>query len=74
MTEAGKVAAPLLDVSPTANPPVGAGDVSVSVPIEFKPPRMLAGLSERLVKVGALIVSVALAEEEFKRAVIVAET
>ena len=59
VTVAGRVAFELLDVKPTLRPPVGAGPVSVTVPVEGLPPITVLGETLTLVTVGGLIVSVA---------------
>jgi len=45
VTLAGTLAAPLSLVSSTCAPPVGAGPLSITVPIEEDPPLTLVGLS-----------------------------
>ena len=63
VTEAGTVAADvLLDVRLTTNPPTGAAELSVTVPVELPiPPVTDVGLSDTAVNVGGLTVSVAVA-------------
>ncbi len=71
VTVAGTVALVLLELKLTLTPPVAAGPVSVTVPVEGEPPCTDVGLSERLTNVGRLIVSVAVLEVPFSVAVIV---
>ena len=58
MTFAFTVAAPLLLPSATSAPPVGAGPVSVAVPVTGASPATVAGETEIVVKVAALTVRV----------------
>ena len=46
VTSGGTLAAPLLLESATCAPPVGAGPLNVTVPVEEFPPATLAGFSE----------------------------
>lgn len=59
-TDARTVAEASLDVRLTVMPPVGAGPLSVIVPVEEVPPVTVAGLRATVVTVGALIVRGAL--------------
>ena len=47
VTLGGTLAAPLLLESATCAPPVGAGPLNVTVPVEEFPPATLVGFSER---------------------------
>ena len=58
VTAAGTVAAPLSLLSDTADPPAGAGPLSVTVPVELTPPLTLVGLKLRVTKAGGITVSV----------------
>jgi len=58
ITEAGVDAVLTLLVSFTVSPPVGAIDELVTVPIALFPPMTLEGLTDKLARVGALMVSV----------------
>jgi len=59
VTEAGSVAAELLDVSLTTTPDEAAAPVRVTVPVLPLPPITEVGLTETLATVGALITNVA---------------
>lgn len=59
VTDAWTVAEVLLDERETTSPPVGAGPLSVAVPVDEVPPVTVVGESVMLVKVGALMVNVA---------------
>ena len=59
--------------SDTAAPPLEAGPLSVTVPVEVPMPAIVAGLSVRPVRIGAVTVRLAVADEPFADAVIVAE-
>lgn len=50
-----------LEAKPTVRPPVGAGPLIVTVPVEEAPPRTEVGLTDTAVAIGALTVSVAVA-------------
>src|SRR5258706_10390483 len=52
VTLAGTLAAPLLLESATCAPPVGAGPLNVTVPVEGFPPATLVGFSESEERVG----------------------
>ena len=52
VTLGGTLAAPLLLESATCAPPVGAGPVNVTVPVEEFPPVTLVGFSESEERVG----------------------
>ena len=52
VTLEGTLAAPLLLESATCAPPVGAGPLNVTVPVEGFPPATLVGFSEREERVG----------------------
>jgi len=53
VTVPGTVADELLDASATTRPPVGAGPLSVTVPVEETPPATVVGLSVTEVVTGA---------------------
>jgi hypothetical protein len=72
-TLAGTVAGPAL-LSVTAIPPVGAGPLSVTVPVEEPPPSTAVGLSVSPAMTGGLIVRTAVFETAPRVAVIVGET
>lgn len=74
VTEDGTLALVLLDESGTAIPPLGAGPDRVTVPVDPVPPVTAAGLTVRLLRDGALIVSAAVFELPPMAAVIVALT
>ena len=59
VTLAGVCAAELLSDRLTTTPPVGAGPVKVTVPVEEFPPTKLVGLRLRVESVGAAMVRVA---------------
>jgi hypothetical protein len=59
VTVAGTVALVELEARDTAAPPVAAGPLRVTVPVEDVPPVTLLGLTATLESVGVLIVSVA---------------
>lgn len=61
VTLAGVVAAALLDESDTTSPPVPAGPLSVTVPVELIPPITVEGATETLVSDAGLMVRVAFA-------------
>ena len=52
VTLGGMLAAPLLLESATCAPPVGAGPLNVTVPVEEFPPATLVGFSESEERVG----------------------
>ena len=52
VTLGGALAAPLLLESATCAPPVGAGPLNVTVPVEEFPPATLVGFSESEERVG----------------------
>ena len=52
VTSGGTLAAPLLLESATCAPPVGAGPLNVTVPVEEFPPATLVGFSESEERVG----------------------
>ena len=52
VTFGGTLAAPLLLESATCAPPVGAGPLNVTVPVEEFPPATLVGFSESEERVG----------------------
>ena len=52
VTPGGTLAAPLLLESATCAPPVGAGPLNVTVPVEEFPPATLVGFSESEERVG----------------------
>ena len=58
VTVVGGVADGVLLESPTTIPPVGAGELIVTVPTLLAPPLTEVGFRERLVRVGGWIVSV----------------
>jgi len=74
VTVAGTVAEDRLLDSEITNPPVGAGDVMLTVPVLDLPPFTELGLSDKAFRAGAKIVRVAVAEAPFKPALIVAAT
>lgn len=71
VTEAGKVALVLLEVSVTTWPPVGAGPVKVTVPVDDAPPTKDVGERATLLTAGDVMVSIAVEELEPIVAVIV---
>lgn len=73
VTEAGTVAAALLDVSVTTRPPAGAADDKVTVPVLDAPPATDVGFNVTDVSVGAVIVRLAVWETPESVAVIVAD-
>ena len=73
VTVANTVAEGVLLESVTLNPPDGAGLLSFTVPTELAPPATVLGTRINEVRVGALIVRVALADPAFSVAVIVAD-
>ena len=62
VTLVGTVALVLLDDRETTRPPVGAGVLTVTVPVEGLPPTTEVGETVRLESVGGVIVNVALTE------------
>lgn len=60
VTLAGVCACGLLEPRVTATPPLGAGPLSVTVPIEALPPTTVVGERDRPTKSGGVTVSVAL--------------
>lgn len=70
---AGGTAQMSLEESSTSTPPVGAGPLSVTVPVEALPPRTLGGDSERPTRTDGLIERLADTELPFTVAVIVAD-
>lgn len=72
VTLAGVVAAELLSDKVTTIPPVGAGPVKVTVPVEDVPPVTLAGFIDTVEIAGALTVSAAVLLTPLNEAVIVA--
>ena len=73
LTEVGGTAEVLLLESLTAMPPVGAGPLSVTVPVEEAPPVTAVGLRLSDTSEGGLIVSVADIDPDGSFPVIVAE-
>ncbi len=71
VTEAGTVAEVELLLRATVRPPVGAAALMDAVPVEEVPPVTLVGARFRPVRVGAVMVKVAVAEAPFAVAVIV---
>lgn len=59
VTVAGTVAVELLDVSATAVPPVGAGPLKVTVPVEVEPPVTVVGERVKDTRAAGVIVRVA---------------
>jgi hypothetical protein len=72
VTDAGKVALELPDVSVTTMPPAGAAPVRVTVPVDGDPPVTAVGASTTLDSCGAVIVRVAVFATAPRVAVIVA--
>ena len=72
VTVDGTVAAELFDARETTNPPVGAAEVSVTVPVEFEPPETVVGDNVRPCSDGGFTVSSAVDEIVPVVAVIVA--
>jgi hypothetical protein len=70
---AGTVAAALPEVKLTASPPVGAGPLRVTVPVDGDPPVTDVGLSPNVVTTGAVIARLAVEVLAPRVAVIVAE-
>lgn len=62
VTEAGSVAALELSLRVTLAPPVGAGPLSVTVPVELVPPTTVAGLKLNAESVGGVTVRLAVLE------------
>lgn len=62
VTVAGTAALLLFEARLTINPPLGAGPVSVAVPVEALPPVTVVGASESELKVAGVIPKVALSE------------
>ena len=58
VTDAGTVATLLEDAIVMTVPPVGAGPLSVKVPVEFKPPTKVVGFSVNTLRAAGLIVKV----------------
>lgn len=73
VTDAGTVALVALDARVTADPPVGAGPLSVTVPVLGEPPTTEVGERVSDVRVAAVMLSIAFAEELPKVAVRVAD-
>ena len=69
-TDAGTVAESELDLRETVAP-LGAGPLSVTVPVEVPPPASVLGLRVRPVRTGAVTVRFAEAEKPFASAVTV---
>ena len=65
LTLLGTVALVLFEDSETAIPPLGAGPLSVTVPVEFDPPVTEVGETAKLTKPGGEIVRVPDALTEF---------
>lgn len=74
VTVAGTVALELFDVRATAIPPVGAGPLMVTVPVELEPPVTVVGERVMPVTVGALIVRVAVLDPDASVPVMVSVT
>jgi hypothetical protein len=72
-TAANTIAEDVLLESVTFNPPDGAGLLSFTVPTELAPPATVLGIRVREIRLGALIVRVALADPPFSVAVIVTD-
>lgn len=73
VTEAGTLALVMLDLSATTSPPVGATPFRVTVPVEGVPPTTEIGDRETLLRVGAVMARLAVAEVDPRVAVIVAD-
>ncbi len=72
VTELGTVAADFVLAMDTTKPPVGAGPLSVTVPVEVLPPFSVVGFRLKLKIDGALITKTALAVFPFRLPEIVA--
>jgi len=70
-TDPGTVTAALFELRVTVVPPVGAGPLMVTVPVELVPPATLAGLKLSALITGVVTVRVAVAEVPLKAPVIV---
>ena len=66
-------AAALFESKETDKPALGAGELIVIVPVEANPPTTEVGLRTNVLTVGPVTPSVAVADDEFAVAVIVAE-
>ena len=64
VTDAGTVAAALLLERVTTKPAVGAALVMVTVPVDETPPTTVVGLSDSAATVGAVMLRVAVLEDE----------
>jgi len=64
VNEEGTVAESELDLNET-EAPLGAGPLSVTIPVEVPPPASVVGLSVRPLRTGAVTVRPAVAEEPF---------
>ena len=74
VTLAGSVAAALLDARLTTTPPAGAAYPMLTAPVDVRPPGTVVGSSVTLTTVGAVTVSVSVAEMPFSVPVITALT
>lgn len=59
VTVAGTPAAEELSLSETTAPPLGAGPLNVTVPVELVPPLTVVGLTDNVLNAGGLTVSAA---------------
>ena len=71
VTDAGVTALALLELRLTTDPPVGAGPLSVTVPVELLPPTTEVGATETEAGTGGTTVTIALTVEACELAVMV---
>jgi hypothetical protein len=74
VTLAGTTKAVFVDESVTVTPPIGAGDVRLTVSTASSPPRIVDGFSAILVSAGAVRERFAVRETPFSVAVTTAST